>query len=177
MAVKRHRDCRLADSLFRSSHSLFRAGNEVPPIRLSLGERDQFEEDDHMANEQKPDPATAQESDVSKAQSAQQPTQKAGQQPETGEQRGQFETGQQAGAEQTGDQAATGQAQAGQADEGLQGETATQQRTDIEGASLQSERGEAESGFVGAEGQADTSSELVEDEDFEKDGQGAPEGK
>jgi hypothetical protein len=129
-----------------------------------------------MPNDEKRNPA-AEESDVSKAQAVQQPPQQASQQSETGEQSSQFETSEQAGAEQTGDQAATGQAQAGSADEGLQGDTLAQQRTDIEGASLQSERGEAESGFVGAEGQADTSSELVEDEDFKKDGQGAPEAK
>ncbi len=132
-----------------------------------------------MANEQKPNPATGQESDISKAQSQQQPAAQAGQRPESGEQRGQFETGQQPGAELTGDQAATGQAQSGAGpDEGLQGETATQQRTDIEGASLQSsEEGEPESGFVGSKGERDTSSELVDEQSFDKDGQGAPEGK
>ena len=60
------------------------------------------------------------------------------------------------------------------------GETATQQRSDVEGSSFDKQpTGEAESGFVGSEGRADTSSELVEDEDqdFSKDGQGAPEGK
>jgi hypothetical protein len=128
-----------------------------------------------MPNDEKRNP-TAEEKDISKAQSQQQPPQQASQKPETGEQPGQFETGQ--GAEQTGDQAATGATELGASpDEGLQGDTLSQQRTDVEGASLQSERGEAEGGFVGAEGEKDTSSELVEDEDFEKDGQGAPEGK
>ena len=46
----------------------------------------------------------------------------------------------------------------------------------VEGASLE-EEGEEEGGFVGSEGRRDTSSELVEDQDFEKGGQGAPEGK
>ena len=135
-----------------------------------------------MANEQdrNQNPTTGSESDICKAQSQQQPPSQANQNRETtGEQRGQFETGQQAGAEQSGDQAATGQSQTGAGpDEGLQGDTTTQQRTDIEGGSLGSqERGEAESGFVGSQGREDTSSELVEDQDFEKDGQGAPEGK
>lgn len=135
-----------------------------------------------MADERKLNPATGAESDISKAQSQQQPPNQANQQPsETGERSGQFETGQQDNAELTGDQAATGQAQAGAGpDEGLQGDTLAQQRTDIEGGSLASEAsGEAGSGFVGAQGQQDSSSELIqeEDEEFAKDGQGAPEGK
>ena len=132
-----------------------------------------------MAEKDTQNPTTGTESDISKAQSQQQPPDQARQQGETGERQGQFETGQQAGAEQSGDQAATGQAQAGAGpDEGLQGDTLAQQRTDVEGGTLASEEtGEAESGFVGSEGQQDTSSKLVEDQDFEKDGQGAPEGK
>lgn len=124
-----------------------------------------------MPDQDKQNPATGSESDISKAQSQQQPPQQASQQrPEAGERQGQFETGQQA--EFAQDQ------QEGAADEGLQGDTLAQQRTDVEGASLQSpEKGEAQSGFVGAEGEQDTSAELVEDQDFEKDGQGAPEGK
>lgn len=102
-----------------------------------------------MANEQdrKQDPAT--ESDITKAQSQQQPPQaEAGQQPETGE----FETGQQSETP----------------DEGLQGDTLAQQRTDIEGAAGGTpERGEAESGFVGSKGEKDTSSELVDEQDDE----------
>ena len=131
-----------------------------------------------MANDQdrnqNQNPATGSESDISKAQSQQQPPSQANQNELTGEQRGQFETGQ-----QSGDQAATGQGQTGAGpDEGLQGDTATQQRTDVEGSSLGSaERGEPESGFVGSEGKQDSSSELVEDQEFKKDGQGAPEGK
>ena len=139
-----------------------------------------------MANEQDKNPTTGAQSDISKAQSQQQPPNQASQQQgETGQQSGQFETAQQGGTEQTGDQAATGQAQSGQsssssADEGLQGDTLSQQRTDIEGGSLASQAsGEGQSGFVGSEGQQDTSSELIEDEDeeFGRDGQGAPEGK
>ena len=126
-----------------------------------------------MPDQDKQNPTTGTESDISKAQSQQQPPSQASQQrPETGQQAGQFETGQQ-GHQQSG------QDRPGAApDESLQGETLAQQRTDIEGASRQSpEKGEAESGFVGAEGEQDTSSELVEDQDFEKGGQGAPEGK
>ena len=96
------------------------------------------------------------------------------------------EAGQQDNAELTGDEAATGQAQSGQAsgspDAGLQGDTLAQQRSDVEGASLSgSEGGQSSSGFVGSQGRQDSSSELVEeedeDEDFARDGQGAPEGK
>ena len=110
-----------------------------------------------MADEQdrKPDPTTETESDISKAQSQQQPQGQAD--PQTGETR---ETGQDLNSE---------------ADRGQQAETLTDKRTDVEGASLESaERGEAESGFVGAEGKKDTSSELIEDEEFEEGGEGAP---
>ena len=122
-----------------------------------------------MANEQdrKQDPAT--ESDISKAQSQQQPQGQAGQQREPG----QFESGQR-------DQQQFGQQQGGSPDEGLQSDTLSEQRTDIEGEARQSpERGEEGSGFVGSKGQRDRSSELIdeEDEDFAKGGQGAPEGK
>ena len=115
-----------------------------------------------MADEQKQNPANEQDGDVSKAQAAQQPTGQAGQQGEFGEQR---------------QPAESGPDRSDQADEGLQGETATDQRTDIEGTSQSPEKGEAESGFVGSQSDADGSSELVEDEDFAKGGQGAPEGK
>jgi hypothetical protein len=118
-----------------------------------------------MANEQDKNPTTGQESDISKSQATQQPT--------TGQQRQQPELGQQ------GHQTEFGQDRSeDQADEGLQAETATQQRTDIEGSSLQPEKGE-EGGFVGSESDADTSGELIdeEDEDFAKGGQGAPEDK
>jgi hypothetical protein len=112
---------------------------------------------------------TDQESDISKAQAQQQPQGQAGQQPKSGEQ---FETGQQ------GQQPEFGQDKsAASPDLGQQGETATQQRTDVKGASLGSEETEEpESGFVGSKGERDTSG-LIEDEDFKKDGQGAPEGK
>ena len=126
-----------------------------------------------MAEKGTQHPTTGTESDISKAQSQQQPPNQASQQP--------GETGRQDNEELTGDQAATGQAQTGAGpDEGLQGDTLAQQRTDIEGGSLASQAsGEAGSGFVGAQGQQDSSSELIdeEDEDFAKDGQGAPEGK
>ena len=134
-----------------------------------------------MANERDQNPTTGSESDISKSQSQQQPPNQASQQQgETGQRQGQFETGQQDNAELTGDQAATGQARSGSPDAGLQGDTLAQQRTDVEGGSLASqESGEAGAGFVGSQGQQDTSSELIdeEDEDFARDGQGAPEGK
>ena len=134
-----------------------------------------------MANERDQNPATGSESDISKSQSQQQPPNQAGQQQgEAGKQQGQFETGQQDNDELTGDQAATSQAQSDSPDAGLQGDTLAQQRTDVEGGSPASqESGEAGAGFVGSQGQQDSSSELVEDEDeeFARDGQGAPEGK
>lgn len=137
-----------------------------------------------MANEQDKNPTTGQESDISKSQATQQSTGQQSQQSEFGQDRGQAPTGEQSDSERTGDQAATGQSQPGSSpDEGLQGDTLAQQRTDIEGGSQsgnsdsggQGERG----GFVGSQGQQDSSTELVdeEDEDFGKDGQGAPEGK
>src|SRR4051812_5861499 len=108
-----------------------------------------------MPDREKQDPATAEESDVSKSQSARQPATQAGQQPVAREQPGQSEDVQQ-GAERTGDQAANGQPQTGSApDEGLQGETLAEQRTDIEGQNQQEEGGE-EGGFVGSESDADT---------------------
>jgi hypothetical protein len=102
---------------------------------------------------EKLNPATAEEKDISKAQSAQQP--------ETGEQRQPAELGQET---------------ADQPDQDLQGETLAQQRTDIEGATLNKpERAEEESGFIGTEGETDTSSELVDDEEeseeFRPDGE------
>ncbi len=126
-----------------------------------------------MANEQGNNPTTGTQSDISKSQSQQQPNNEQRQQPETGEQN-QFETGQQ-GQQQFGQDTA-----GGSPDEGLQGDTTTQQRTDIEGSSISSgQGGAAGSGFVGSQGQQDSSNQLVQedDEDFASDGQGAPEGK
>ena len=125
-----------------------------------------------MAEKGTQNPTTGTETDISKAQSAQQPPAQARQ--DTGEDRGEFETRQEAGAELTGDQAATGQADTGAApDEGLQGETTTRQRTDIEGGSLAAnETGQVESGFFGAEGEQDTSAELIEEEDEDADFRG-----
>jgi hypothetical protein len=127
-----------------------------------------------MANEQDKNPTTGQESDISKSQATQQPTDQSRSQSGADQQGRQADTG------RTGDQAATGHGQSGNSPaEGLQGDTATQQRSDVEGSSLSKEKGEAESGFVGSQGQQDSSSELVdkEDDDFAKGGQGAPEGK
>ena len=118
-----------------------------------------------MANEQdrNQNPTTGSESDVSKAQSQQQPPQQASQrQPETSQ-----ESEQETGLDPS----------ANSPDEGQQGETLAKQHTDVEGSSLgKEERGEAESGFVGSEGRQDTSSELVEDEESEGD-EGTAEGK
>lgn len=133
-----------------------------------------------MADERNQNPTTGSESDISKSQSQQQPNQANQQSGERGQQQGQFETGQQGNEALTGDQAATGQAQSGSPDAGMQGDTLTRQRADVEGSSLGSqESGEGGSGFVGSQGQRDRSSELIdeEDEDFSRDGQGAPEGK
>ncbi|MDV3257446.1 MAG: hypothetical protein LOX97_06620 [Sphingomonas sp.] len=68
----------------------------------------------------------------------------------------------------------------GSPDAGLQGDTLAQGRTDVEGGSMASrESGEAQSGFIGSGGQRDSSGQLIEEEeeDFARDGQGAPEGK
>ena len=150
--------------LLRSSHPFVRARNDPGPFAVLASERGAVEEGTMMANEQDKNPTTGQESDISKAQATQQPTDRQGQKPETGEQRQPAEFGQDRSA---------------QTDEALEGETATRQDTDIEGTSQSPEKGEAESGFVGSQGQQDSSSELIdeEDEDFAKRGQGAPEGK
>ncbi len=124
---------------------------------------------------------TGQETDISKAQSQQQPQGQAGQQPEKGEKQGQqFGQGEQFETRQQGQQSELGQDKAaGSPDLGQQGDTLAQQRTDIEGASLRSEEEEDEAGtgFVGSKGERDSSSGLVEEQKFDKDGQGAPEGK
>ena len=128
-----------------------------------------------MPDQDNQNPNTGSQSDISKSQSQQQPNQASQDREPSSE------------AERSGDQAQTGQTQSGSADEGLQGDTQTQQRTDVEGTSLSDTAGgqsgetggEAGSGFVGSQGQQDSSSELVDkdDEKFGKDGQGAPEGK
>ena len=120
-----------------------------------------------MENRENQNPSTGSESDISKSQSQQQPPSQAGQQSPQGE--GQFDP---ANNDQS-DDASTGRA-------GF-GETATDQRSDVEGSSLgkQDPTQRQQGGFVGSEGTTDTSNELIEDEDqqFRKDGQGAPEGK
>ena len=142
-----------------------------------------------MPDQDNQNPSTGSQSDISKAQSQQQPPSQSSQGEKTSGQSGQFETASQSDRERTGGQAQAGQPQSGQdlgtgPDEGLQGDTLTQQRTDVEGAGLSDTSGnetggEAGSGFVGSQGQKDSSSELVdeEDEDFAKDGQGAPDGQ
>ncbi len=128
-----------------------------------------------MANDQNQNPTTGAESDISKAQSQQQPPSQARQQEnERGEREGQFEAGQQ------GQQGQLDDSPSGSPDAGLQGDTLAQGRTDVEGGSMASrESGEAQSGFIGSEGQRDSSGQLIEEEeeDFARDGQGAPEGK
>src|SRR5918993_313788 len=153
------------------------------PVVLARA-RGQFRGGRSMPDQDQQNPNTGSQSDISKAQSQQQPpTQASQQQSETGERSEKFETSQQGSAWQSGDQAATGQSQSGSADEGLQGDTLAQQRTDVEGAGLSGSSGEAggqsSSGFVGSQGQQDSSSQLVNeaDEDFAQDGQGAPEGE
>ena len=118
---------------------------------------------------------TGQETDISKAQSQQQPQGQAGQQPEKGEKQGQqFGQGEQFETRQQGQQPEFGEDKAaGSPDLGQQGDTLAQQRTDIEGASLQSEEeDEAGTGFVGSKSERDTSGELIkdEDEDFTPEG-------
>lgn len=109
-------------------------------------------------------PTTDTQSDISKAQSQQQPPNQASQQRGTDQQDNpQFSEAEQFDSEQP--------------DQGLQGDTLAEKRTDVEGASFAKEKGEAESGFVGAEGQQDTSSELVEEDEFDEGGESAPEGK
>ena len=109
-----------------------------------------------MTNEEKRNPATAEESDISKSQSAQQP--------QTGEQSKQPELSQ--------------DKSAGQPDEGLQGDTLAQQRADVEGTSQQpKERAEEESGFIGTEGEGDASAQLVQDEELDEDDEFKPDGQ
>lgn len=113
-----------------------------------------------MANEENRNPETGQDTDISKSQSAQQP-------------QGQDKERQPHGEDSS--LPAEGQGESGEAGQAGFGETATEQRSDIEGAAQSSEGGQSSSGFVGSEGQQDTSSELVEGQDFEDDGQGATE--
>lgn len=117
-----------------------------------------------MAKEQHENPTTDTESDISKAQSQQQPPQQASQDlGETGKQAGQYETDQ-------------GQADKAP-DEELIGVSLTEQPTDVEGETPKASN-DIEGGFVGSQANDDTSEELVEEEaNFGKDGQGAPEGK
>lgn len=106
-------------------------------------------------------PGTDTQSDISKSQSQQQPPNQASQQQEAGQQ-----DNQQFGEAERFDSE--------QPDQGQQGDTLAEKRTDVEGASFAKEKGEAESGFVGAEGEQDTSSELIDDEEFDEGGEGAP---
>ena len=142
-----------------------------------------------MENRDDNTPETGRETDISKSQAGQQPTAENRQsQSGQGQSFGQSETGQggQSWQSETSEgspqdqSGGYGEQQSGQAGYGNtdQADTTTQQRSDVEGASAQApEKGEAESGFIGTEGSSDTSSELVEDQDYAKDGQGAPEGK
>ena len=109
--------------------------------------------------ENRDDQNKGQNADLSKAQSQQQPQSERSQRPEEG-QGSQSEAGQSA-------EGAFGQSQQSETtSQAGFGETATQQRSDVEGSS-----------FVGSQGSKDSSSELIEDEgsDFAKDGRGATE--
>ncbi|HVF37245.1 MAG TPA: hypothetical protein VNA29_04820 [Sphingomicrobium sp.] len=146
-----------------------------------------------MENRENQTPPTGQQSDISKSQSQQQPFGQGQQQPagqageksETGTQdkqsdkAGQFENSQQGQSDKSGqfESSQPGQQDLGTSeslsspDEGLQGDTLAQQRTDIEGASLTEKKDEQ--GFVGSESESDSSSGLIEGQDFDKDGQGS----
>ena len=105
-------------------------------------------------------PPTGSESDISKSQSQQQPASQDRQ--------------------QTADQDQSSQPDQPSSGQSGFGETATEQRSDVEGSSLGKEpTAESESGFVGSESETDTSSKLVEDEEqkFRKGSEEAPEGK
>ena len=140
-----------------------------------------------MADQDNQNPSTESQTDISKAQSQQQPLNQDRQGQESSGQSGKFESGSETDADRSGEQSGFGQAEGNQglgsgADEGLQGDTMTQQRTDIEGGSLSEssdETGQSDPSFVGSKGQQDSSSELIseDDEDFAQDGQGAPEGQ
>lgn len=102
-----------------------------------------------MNNDNSRDPS--QQADISKSQSAQQPT---GQQDEA--------------APDTTSQSSDADSQPSMADYGSaeQADALTQNRQDVEGASIEGEQTKSQSGgFVGSDSQSDTSSELVEDED------------
>lgn len=114
-----------------------------------------------MENRDKQNPSTGSESDISKAQSQQQPP--------TSEGREKDKTG-----TEFQDNATVQPDQPGGGQAGF-GETETQQRSDVEGSSLDKKPTDEAESFVGSEGKSDTSSELVEDED--KDDQYVPEGK
>lgn len=122
-----------------------------------------------MANQDKNQNEGTQGSDISQAQSNQQPT---------GQQQGQSSTGQSGSPESSQDSSKGGQS--GQAGFGEAGsDTSTLQQTDTEGSSMnEAGQGGGQTGgqsgsFVGSEGRTDTSSELVEDQEFKKDGQGS----
>jgi hypothetical protein len=117
-----------------------------------------------MENREPPTPPKEDDTDITKAQTPQQPAsfgEPRKTPPPTDEVQSQLDEDQ---AESTG--------QAGF------GETATDQRNDVEGSSLDQPE-ESQAGFVGSNSTTDSSSELIEDEDehFRKDGQGVPEGK
>ncbi|QDP18943.1 hypothetical protein [Sphingomonas xanthus] len=122
-----------------------------------------------MENRDKPDTNTSKESDISKSQAQQQPSSTAGQQSPGGSQ---FETRTQDPSQQQ----QQGGASTGQAAGGFQqNDTLTGQRSDVEGSSLGSENQGEGSSFVGSKSDSDASSELVDkDQQFRKDGQGAP---
>lgn len=126
-----------------------------------------------MADQDRINPTTNSETDISKAQSQQQPPNQASQGRETQGERDQFSADRRDPASERSD---ASQSPSGSPDAGMQGDTLTRRQSDIEGSSIEPDSRERdERGFVGSEGRRDSSSsELVEDQQFEKDGQGAP---
>jgi hypothetical protein len=120
-------------------------------------------------------PNPGRETDLSKAQNQQQPTDQA-QQAEFGQAQQQPEASQ-------SQQSEFGQSQqqpSSNADVAVgQSDTVTEQRADVEGGTATGQASDVEgSSFVGSKSASDGSGKLVEDEessDFSRDGQGAPE--
>jgi hypothetical protein len=100
-----------------------------------------------MPDQDKQNPTTAEETDISKAQAAQQP------QAELDE--------------------ATDQADEGLQGEALAQQRTDVEGASLQ----PKERAEEESGFIGTEGERDTSAELVEDEDLDEDDEFKPDGQ
>ena len=124
-------------------------------------------------------PKTGANANIEQSQAGQQPpTAQQPQQPETSQQQGQ--SGQAQQPPETSQQGQPGEQSGEQPGHLGQSEAMTEQKNDIEGSGGSPAAGQTPSqpsGFVGSEGSSDTSSELVEDDDFAKNGQGTPEGE